>query len=90
MVKEHPNLYTDISYTIFYFQEFVPALKVFLTDPVVRTRVLFGSDYYMADIEQDNERILSINLRAALGEECFWQIANANPKRYLFGDRSAP
>ncbi len=27
MLKEYPNLYTDISYTVFYFQEFVPALK---------------------------------------------------------------
>ncbi len=39
----------------------------------------------MADIEQDNERVLSINLRAALGEELFWLIADANPRRYLFG-----
>jgi predicted TIM-barrel fold metal-dependent hydrolase len=85
MLHVYPNLYTDISYTIFYFQEFVPFLKVLLTDPLVRKRVLFGSDYYMADLESDNERLLSINLRAALGEELFWQIANANPQAYLFG-----
>lgn len=84
MLKSYENLYTDISYTIFYFQDFAPALKVFLLDQKVRERILFGSDYYMSDVEQGNERMLSINLRAILGEELFWQIANVNPKRYLF------
>ncbi len=83
MLPHHPNLYTDISYTVFQKTDFVPALKVFLQGGFARERILFGSDYYMADIEDGNERTLSIHLRAALGEELFWQIANVNPKRYL-------
>lgn len=80
---KHPNLYSDISYTVFRFEEYAPAIKVFLTDPALRDRILFGSDYYMTENERFEERLLSMNLRALLGEELFWQIADANPRRYL-------
>ncbi len=80
---KHPNLYADISYTVFRFEEYAPAIKVFLTDPLLRERILFGSDYYMTENERFEERLLSMNLRALLGEELFWQIADVNPRRYL-------
>jgi predicted TIM-barrel fold metal-dependent hydrolase len=79
----YPNLYTDISYTIFRFQEFAPALKVFLQNASVRSRVLFGSDFFLAELEDGNEKMLSINLRAILGEDLFWPIANVNPPYFL-------
>ena len=41
---KHLNLYADISYTVFNFDEYAPAIKVFLADPALRERVLFGSD----------------------------------------------
>ena len=80
---EYPNLFTDISYTIFNFQENINALKVFLDDPQVHKQVLFGSDYYMAEKERDSERRIAINLRGALGEDNFKQIAQTNPEAYL-------
>ncbi len=80
------NLWTDVSYTIFHFEKFAPALKVFLTDPAVSSRVLFGSDFYMAQQEDFEERLLSMQLRALLGEEMFWRIAEENPERWL-GER---
>lgn len=80
---KHPNLYSDISYTVFRFQEYAPAIKVFLADPRLRDRILFGSDYYMTENERFEERLLSMNLRALLGEDYFWQIADTNPRRYL-------
>lgn len=80
------NLWTDISYTIFHFEHYAPALKVFLTDPQVAARVLFGSDFYMAQQEDFEERLLSMRLRAELGESLFWQIAEENPERWL-GER---
>lgn len=79
----HPGLYTDISYTVFRFERYAPALKVFLTDPKIAARVLFGSDYYMTEQERFDERLLSMQLRAMLGEELFWQIAEANPTQFL-------
>jgi predicted TIM-barrel fold metal-dependent hydrolase len=80
---KYPNLYSDISYTVFRFDEYAPAIKVFLADPLLRERILFGSDYYMTENERFEERLLSMNLRALLGEDLFWQIADVNPRRYL-------
>ncbi len=86
---DYPNLYTDISYTIFYFTENLPALAVFLEDEILRSRVLFGSDFYMAEQERFPERSLSIRLRYALGGEAFEQLAHANVERWL-GERPSP
>lgn len=82
---KYPNLYADISYTIFNFQENVPLLKLLLQKKGVLPQVLFGSDFFMVESEKYSEKRLSIDLRYALGEELFWQIANTNPLRYLEG-----
>lgn len=81
--ESYPNLYVDISYTIFSFQENVPMLKVLLEDDKIISKVLFGSDFYMVESEKYSEKRFSIDLRASLGEDKFWQIANTNPKNYL-------
>lgn len=80
---KYPNLYADISYTIFNFQENTPLLKILLQNEKVLPRVLFGSDFYMVENEKYSEKRLSIDLRSALGETLFWQIANTNPLKYL-------
>ncbi len=80
---EYPNLYTDIAYTIFHFEDNSKILKVLLSDERVREKVLFGSDYYMVEQEKLSERRLVMTLRAAIGEELFWQISQTNPERYL-------
>jgi predicted TIM-barrel fold metal-dependent hydrolase len=78
-----PNLWTDISYTIFKFDEFAPLLRLFLQEKTVRERTLFGSDFYMTRQEKLSEKAISIRLRDALGEELFGQIAETNPRRFL-------
>ena len=80
---DYPNLYTDISYTIFNFKENVPFLNVLLKDPDILNKVLFGSDYYMVESETYSEKRFSTDLRSVLGEDVFWKIANENPRRYL-------
>ncbi|MCC5829086.1 MAG: amidohydrolase family protein [Phycisphaeraceae bacterium] len=80
---KYPNLYTDISYTIFNFENYAPVLKVLLADGHVRDHVLFGSDYYMIEQERFEERFLSMRLRGVLGETLFWRIAHENPVRWL-------
>jgi predicted TIM-barrel fold metal-dependent hydrolase len=84
---DYPNLYTDISSTIFKFAEYIPILKVMLTDRTygekISKRVLFGSDFYMIEQEEFSEKQLSMMLRAELGEELFWRIAEVNPQRFL-------
>ncbi len=80
----YPNLYTDISYTIFEFNRCAAPLKEFLRDPAIRDRVLFGSDYYMIEPEKQTERALLTLLRADFHEgDLFRLIAETNPRRYL-------
>jgi len=80
---EFPNLYTDVSYTVFIKNMYMPILKVLLYSDVIREKTLFGSDYYMVEIERFDERYISMKLRAELGDEVFRQIACENPKKYL-------
>lgn len=44
-------------------------------------KILFGSDYYMAQLER-NERWFSINVRSSFGEETFWRMV-ANSWNFL-------
>jgi len=89
---DYPNLYTDISYTLFQFEEFIPFLRIFLgsdsgQENPLQSKVLFGSDYYMTRQEKLSERAVCFRLRDALGEEMFRKIAMENPERWL-GERS--
>lgn len=79
----HEGLYTDISYTLYANEEYVHLLKVLLADERVRRRVLFGSDFYVVESAELEERRISVRLRALLGEETFRAIAEENPRRYL-------
>lgn len=81
--ERYENLYTDVSYTIFANEEYVYLLKVLLSNEVLRSRVLFGSDFYVVEVADLEERRRSVRARAVLGEELFQTIAHDNPKRYL-------
>lgn len=81
MLEKHPNLYSDISFTL-NKKEYFPLLKVLLQDQKLRNKILFGSDYYMVETEA-TERRFSIDLRAYLGEEDFMTIARSNPERFF-------
>ncbi len=83
---EFPNLWTDISYTLFHFDDYLPFLRIFLQDDRIADRVLFGSDYYMTRREALSERAVCFRLRDALGEELFARIAEKNPEIWL-GER---
>jgi hypothetical protein len=53
-----------------------------LKDKVLKERILFGSDFYMANIEGSEYRSSSL-LPQALGD-LFLQIAKINAEKYLF------
>ncbi|MEY8843415.1 amidohydrolase family protein [Cribrihabitans sp. XS_ASV171] len=85
---DYDNLWTDISYTLFNFEDYAPFLRIFLTgddkaSERLRSRVLFGSDFYMTRQEKLSEREVCFRLRNTLGEEVFRQIAEENPARWL-------
>ncbi len=76
-------LWTDISYTLFRFGEFIPLLRLVMEKERLRRRILFGSDFYMTRQEDLSEKAVSIRLRDALGEDHFRQIAEINPAEWL-------
>ncbi|MFO7617208.1 MAG: amidohydrolase family protein [Bacteroidales bacterium] len=83
MIESHGNVYTDVSFTMSdtgYFS----LLKVLLANEHLRSRVLFGSDFYMVETEAP-ERRFGLDLRAFIGEENFRAIATDNPVRFLSG-----
>jgi predicted TIM-barrel fold metal-dependent hydrolase len=84
---DYPNLWTDISYTLFADDENVYLLKVLLCDSRISSRVLFGSDFYVAENAELEERRRSVRLRALIGDELFKTIAQENPEQYLGGAR---
>ncbi|MEO1406926.1 MAG: amidohydrolase family protein [Pseudomonadota bacterium] len=81
--EQYPNLWTDISYTAFEFQQNVPVLNIFLNEKKILNRVLFGSDFYMTEIAKVSERRVSMELRHGIGDDKFRQIAHVNPDVYL-------
>ena len=77
---DFPNLWTDVSYTLFQSEAFLPFLRLFLSHPRLRARTLFGSDFYMTRQEDLSERAMAVRLRAGLGEDLFRQIAETKMK----------
>jgi hypothetical protein len=74
-------LYSDISFTL-NNREFFPLLKVLLNNKKLKSKILFGSDYYMVETKT-TERRFSIDLRADLGDDDFLTIASKNPQKFL-------
>lgn len=76
------NVYTDVSYTLVRTDLFT-VLKTYLeTNEKIKSHVLFGTDYYMTEIE-GSERFFGMNLRGFIGEDLWHKIAEENPKAYL-------
>ncbi len=88
LIKNHPNVYADTSYTFADFS-LLPQLKVLLATPKVRDRILFGSDFYMSNLE-GSEYKWSVDLRGELGEHMYRLIAETNPKNYLGLNKHQP
>lgn len=81
LISKYPNVYTDISYTLF-DKKYFNTLKNFLTNNIYKNKILFGSDYYMDEIEV-NETHFSTFLRDELGDEFYLQMAVKNNKKFL-------
>lgn len=77
----YENLYTDVSFILFN-EDLYPLLEYILNDPKVSHKILFGTDYYVVT-QKKSEKDLHLNLRAYLGEELFYKIANENPRNFL-------
>ncbi|NHJ86795.1 MAG: amidohydrolase family protein [Asgard group archaeon] len=81
MIKEYPNLYTDISFTLSNLS-YLPMLKIILLNKNIQHKILFGSDFFMTEIET-SDRKFSIDIRGYLGEDLYKKIVIENPKEFL-------
>jgi len=82
--KDWPNVYADISFTVFDARLY-PLLKTMIAYEKTRDYILFGSDFYM--LQKDyRERRFGIEMRGYLSDEFYWQIACENPRRFLQND----
>jgi predicted TIM-barrel fold metal-dependent hydrolase len=81
LIKKYRNVYADISYAAADF-DLLALFNALLHDPSNKHKMLFGSDFYMSNLER-NERWFSMNVRMHLGEESYLQIAHTNALKYL-------
>lgn len=83
LMREFEGVYTDVAYTAC-DEAYYPLMKVLIETPGLREKILYGSDYYMVQMDA-SERAFSIGLRAYLGEDNFRQIASVNPLAFFSG-----
>lgn len=79
--ENFPNVYGDIAYTV-YDQKMMNLLKALLGDSGLRSKILLGTDFYIAEIGI-SERAYSINLRGGISHKDYIQIAETNAVRFL-------
>ena len=81
MIREYDNIYADISFTLSN-PNFFPTLNDLLADDELKTKILFGTDYYMVEIVTSEANFNSA-LRQGIGEINYRQIAETNPQVFL-------
>lgn len=81
MLNKYEHVYADVSFTL-HKNAFFDLLKELLDSAAIRDKILFGSDYYMLAIEEQERKFLT-DFRNILGEEKFKQIAIDNPGHFL-------
>ena len=81
--EKYPNVYADISYSLF-DKKFSKQLKQdFEAHPQLQDQVVFGTDYFMTLQEKLTEDQLYKGFRSDMGEAIFTKLAYENPKRFL-------
>lgn len=81
MMLQYDNVYADISYII-HERDIFPLLKQTLKNDKLKTKVLFGTDFYVVRNHRSEKELL-INTVALLSQPEFDLIARDNPIHYL-------
>ncbi|MBK8520731.1 MAG: amidohydrolase family protein [Chitinophagaceae bacterium] len=81
MMLQYDNLYADISYIV-HDEHIIPLLKQTLSNPKLKERVLFGTDFYVVRNHKSEKQMLA-NLQAALTQTELYFIGRKNPKGFL-------
>jgi predicted TIM-barrel fold metal-dependent hydrolase len=81
LLLKYPNVYSDISYTMFN-PDLFSLLKLTLQNDQLKNKILFGTDFYMVE-KETTERQFVTNIQAFISEEDFRFIAEQNPNNFL-------
>ena len=82
MMLQYDHVYSDISYILHDDADIFPLLKETLRNPGLRTKVLYGTDFYVVRNHKSDKNMLA-DMYGGLSEEEFDMIARANPRRFL-------
>lgn len=82
MMLQYPNVYADISYILHSDRDILPLLKQTLLNPTLKTKVLYGTDFFVVRNHKSDKHMLA-DMMGGLSEEAFDQIARKNPRVYL-------
>jgi predicted TIM-barrel fold metal-dependent hydrolase len=82
LMLQHPNIYADISYILHGDLEVMPLLRHTLQNPVLKTRVLYGTDFFVVRNHKSEKNMLA-DMQGGLLKEEFDCIARKNPVNYL-------
>jgi len=85
LMLQYSNVYADVSY-ILHKPEVQPLLKQTLLNPKLRTKVLFGTDFYVVRNHKSEKNMLA-DMLFYLKEPEFDQIARINPIGFLSNNR---
>ena len=78
-----PNVYADVSYTNAFPGINSLIKKRIESSRLVRSRVLYGLDYYMV-VKEGHYRSIKADFDTLMGEEIIDEISRINPARFLF------
>ncbi len=82
MMKEYPNLYTDVS--CMSDQTTIEKVKAIYTDnPEIRSRILYGSDYFLDMFFNDSFEQYFERMKEVLGNDIFDVFTIENPKLFM-------
>lgn len=87
LMLQHPHVYADISYILHGDLQILPLLRSTLQHEVLRTRVLYGTDFFVVRNHKSDKNMLA-DMRGGLLQSEFDQIARVNPINYL--ERALP
>jgi len=82
LMLQHRHVYADISYILHNNAQVLPLLKQTLQNPALRTKVLYGTDFFVVRNHKSDKNMLA-DIMGGLSTDDFDQIARHNPKAFL-------
>lgn len=86
LMETYPNVYTDISYS-FYDEKVQKLILAMMKKDAYRSKVLYGSDYFLIDLEKGNLLTFLRSLKHTFRNDAnLWHdLTVTNPMKFLFG-----